>query len=59
MEMDAPWCAYSEDFACPFVPPENWLSVPIRAGEKEYPPAESREELDAPTGPAQSGGRAD
>ncbi|RLC63382.1 MAG: hypothetical protein DRI48_08515 [Chloroflexi bacterium] len=32
-----PWCAYSEDYACPFVPPENWLEVSIRAGEKEYP----------------------
>ena len=32
-----PWCAYSEDYACPFVPPANWLQVPIRAGEKKYP----------------------
>jgi len=32
-----PWCAYSEDYACPLVPPENWLKVPIRAGEKQYP----------------------
>jgi hypothetical protein len=32
-----PWCAYSEDFACPFVPPENWLTVDVRAGEKKYP----------------------
>jgi len=32
-----PWCAYSEDYACPFVPPENWLEVAIRAGEKKYP----------------------
>lgn len=31
-----PWCAYSEDYACPFVPPENWLKVPIEAGEKSY-----------------------
>ena len=31
-----PWCAYSEDYACPFVPPENWLKVPVRAGEKSY-----------------------
>lgn len=29
-----PWCAYSEAYTCPFVPPENWLKVPIRAGEK-------------------------
>jgi uncharacterized protein (DUF1684 family) len=32
-----PWCAYSEAYTCPFVPPENWLEVPIRAGEKNYP----------------------
>ena len=31
-----PWCVYSEDYTCPFVPPENWLEVPIRAGEKDY-----------------------
>lgn len=31
-----PWCAYSEDYACPFVPPENWLQVPVRAGERNY-----------------------
>jgi len=29
-----PWCAYSKDYACPFTPPENWLKVPIYAGEK-------------------------
>ena len=32
-----PWCAYSEEYTCPFIPPENWLEVPIRAGEKNYP----------------------
>jgi len=32
-----PWCAYSENYTCPFVPPENWLKVLIRAGEKKYP----------------------
>ncbi len=32
-----PWCAYSKDYACPFTPPENWLKVPIYAGEKNYP----------------------
>lgn len=32
-----PWCAYSEAYTCPFVPPENWLKIPIRAGEKNYP----------------------
>jgi len=30
----SPWCAYSENYACPFVPPENWLKIPIYAGEK-------------------------
>ncbi len=32
-----PWCAYSEAYTCPLIPPENWLEVPIRAGEKSYP----------------------
>ena len=32
-----PWCAYSEAYTCPFVPVENWLEVPIPAGEKGYP----------------------
>lgn len=36
-----PWCAYSEQYTCPFVPPENWLEVQIRVGEKDY----SREAL--------------
>jgi len=31
-----PWCAYSKDYACPFVPSENWLKIPIYAGEKDY-----------------------
>ena len=31
-----PWCAYSEAYTCPLVPPENWLEVPINAGEKNY-----------------------
>lgn len=33
----SPWCAYSEEYVCPFIPPENWLEAPIRAGEKKYP----------------------
>jgi uncharacterized protein (DUF1684 family) len=32
-----PWCVYSKDYTCPLVPPENWLKVPIYAGEKNYP----------------------
>jgi len=31
-----PWCAYSDRYACPFVDPENWLKVAIRAGEKNF-----------------------
>lgn len=31
-----PWCAYSDAYVCPFVPPENWLPVAIRAGEKTF-----------------------
>ena len=32
-----PWCAYSSFYACPYVPPENWLKVKVSAGEKTYP----------------------
>ncbi len=32
-----PYCAYSDDYVCPFPPRENWLAVPIRAGEKAFP----------------------
>jgi uncharacterized protein (DUF1684 family) len=35
-----PWCAYSEAYTCPFVLVENWLEVPILAGEKNYPLSE-------------------
>ena len=31
-----PYCAYSHSYACPMVPPENWLKVAIQAGEKNY-----------------------
>ena len=31
-----PYCAYSEAYSCPLPPLENWLKVPIRAGEKVY-----------------------
>ena len=30
----SPFCAYSEAFACPLPPEENWLEIEIRAGEK-------------------------
>ena len=28
-----PYCAYNESWRCPLPPRENWLDVPIRAGE--------------------------
>jgi uncharacterized protein (DUF1684 family) len=31
-----PYCAYSPYFSCPLPPRENWLEVPIRAGEKDF-----------------------
>lgn len=31
-----PYCAYSPAFSCPLPPRENWLTVPIRAGEKDF-----------------------
>ena len=31
-----PFCAYNEAYSCPFPPPENWLKVPVPAGEKTY-----------------------
>lgn len=33
-----PYCAYSEAYECPLPPGDNWLQVPIRAGEKAYEP---------------------
>jgi len=32
-----PNCAYNPEWDCPLPPPENWLKVPIRAGEKAFP----------------------
>ncbi|MES3160308.1 MAG: DUF1684 domain-containing protein, partial [Halorubrum sp.] len=29
-----PFCAYSETFACPLPPEENWLETVVPAGEK-------------------------
>jgi uncharacterized protein (DUF1684 family) len=40
-----PFCAYSEAYSCPFPPAENWLAVPVRAGEKAFAP---------PSGPSQA-----
>lgn len=31
-----PYCAYSDGYSCALPPYENWLTVPIRAGEKTY-----------------------
>ncbi len=33
-----PFCAYSDQWRCPLPPIENWLRVPIRAGEKAFSP---------------------
>ena len=33
-----PYCAYSDRYECPLIPMENWLDVPIEAGEKSYEP---------------------
>jgi uncharacterized protein len=32
-----PYCAYDDAYSCPLPPPENWLRLPIRAGEAAYP----------------------
>ena len=34
-----PFCAYNPNWSCPIPPIENWLPVPIRAGERTYPGA--------------------
>ena len=31
-----PYCCYNEAWSCPIPPGENWLPVPIRAGEKDF-----------------------
>lgn len=35
----SPSCAYNPNWSCPIPPGENWLAVPIRAGEKTFPGA--------------------
>ena len=32
-----PYCAYNDSYSCPLPPHENWLSIPIEAGEKDWP----------------------
>lgn len=31
-----PYCAYADGFTCPLPPPENLLTVPVRAGEMDF-----------------------
>ena len=31
-----PYCAYNTSYSCPLPPRENWLKVPIQAGEKNF-----------------------
>lgn len=31
-----PYCAYNDRWRCPLPPPENWLDLEIRAGEKRF-----------------------
>jgi uncharacterized protein len=31
-----PYCAYNPDWNCPLPPAENWLKLPIRAGEMTF-----------------------
>jgi uncharacterized protein len=33
-----PFCEFSGRYTCPFAPRENWLEIPVRAGEKRYRP---------------------
>jgi hypothetical protein len=31
-----PFCEFNEKYTCPFASQENWLDIPIRAGEKRF-----------------------
>lgn len=31
-----PYCAYNEGWSCPLPPSENWLRIPLRAGEMTF-----------------------
>lgn len=31
-----PYCAYDDTYSCPLPPTENWLPIPINAGEKSF-----------------------
>ena len=37
-----PFCYFNEEYECPFPPPENRLSIPVRAGERLPPEDEQR-----------------
>ena len=37
-----PWCAYDARYTCPVPPFENWLDLPIEAGEKMFRAGHSR-----------------
>lgn len=40
-----PYCAYAEGYSCPFPPNSNWLTQPVRAGERlPEPPAASAQQ---------------
>lgn len=36
-----PYCQYNDNWVCTLPPMNNWLKVPIEAGEKKYPNKES------------------
>ncbi len=46
-----PTCYYNEEFDCPFPPPENRLSIAVRAGEKLPPESERRIPIGLPKQP--------
>ena len=31
-----PYCVYNDGYSCPLPPPDNWLQVPIEAGERNF-----------------------
>ncbi|MEM9773285.1 MAG: DUF1684 domain-containing protein [Chloroflexota bacterium] len=39
-----PYCAYSDAYSCPLPPRENWLSVSIAAGEKDFKKPQNEDE---------------
>jgi uncharacterized protein (DUF1684 family) len=41
----SPFCAYNPNWSCPVPPGENWLALPIRAGEMSFPGAYEVEEV--------------